>query len=427
MPSLLNPSSYKTYTGTFAEAFAAAKAAGDKIFTWNGKQYNTVSEDDLKNSGWKDSPNLNNMDQAGKDNLANAYMLAKNGDLYNKPDDSYLKQNAVGTTTFGQAINGYKGQTETPVQPETKPAADTTPPQEGTPPEKPVVNSTPQYFQFMSREKVDYDRAGIRDMFSWGQRHVNHVLNAIDKSKGDSDLSGYRKQYVDKYGGDNFGNNANTFAAYLSDKNPYKDNNIINYKPYTEDIKARLGDRYKNYLDESGNFNGAKFLQDLGIKGHIGGSDRKRFRNFMTGKSTWHDEEKGGLFGNNAHFYKSGGQLSDNQEKYMQAFRAFLVQKAKKTGAATDQAINDYIKGLGENGLKKAKEEFDNLSTKALHGAKLDFINKLNGQCPQGYKLTYHKVGGKVCKVCEAKDKELHQDPIKAFKAKCGKKLSKRR
>lgn len=412
MPSLLNPSSYKTYTGTFSQAWKQARDAGDKIFTWRGKQYNTVSEDDLKNSGWKDSPNLNNMDQAGKDNLANAYMLAKNGDLYNKPDDNYLKQNAVGTTTFGQAINGYKGQADTPTQTETKPAADTPPQGEVT---QPTYN--------IPIQKVDKDRAGIRDFVRWG---INSVGNFIEQNKNNKDLTQEQQAALQQQQA-NYGNNAQTFAAYLSNSNPFKDVNGGSRLPYMDMIKTRLGDRYSSYLDESSNFNGAKFLQDLGIKGHIGGSDRRRLRNFMDGKLKWHDEEKGGLFGNNAHFYKSGGQLSDNQEKYMQAFRAFLVQKAKKTGATTDQAINDYIKGLGEDGLKKAKEEFDNLSTKALHGAKLDFINKLNGQCPQGYKLTYHKVGGKVCKVCEAKDKELHQDPIKAFKAKCGKKLSKRR
>lgn len=407
MPSLLNPSSYKTYTGTFSQAWKQARDAGDKIFTWRGKQYNTVSEDDLKNSDWKDSPNLNNMDQAGKDNLANAYMLAKHGDLYNKPDDNYLKQNAVGTTTFGQAINGYKGQPTPPPQAETKPDAVT----------------TPQATYNIPIQKVNNDRAGIRDFVKWG---INSVGNFIEQNKNNKDLTQEQQAALQQQQA-NYGNNAQTLATYLSNSNPFKDVNGGSRLPYMDMIKTRLGDKYASYLDESGNFNGAKFLQDLGIKGHIGGSDRKRLRNFMTGKSKWHDEEKSGLFGNHAHFYKSGGQLSDTQEKYMQAFKAFLVQKAKKTGATTEQAINDYIKGLGEDGLKKAKEEFDNLSTKALHGAKLDFINKLNGQCPQGYKLTYHKVGGKVCKVCEAKDKELHQDPIKAFKAKCGKKLSKRR
>ena len=123
-------------------------------------------------------------------------------------------------------------------------------------------------------------------------------------------------------------------------------------------------------------------------------------------------------------YYKDGGALSQNQEKYLNTFKAFLVKKAKKAGAKSDQDVQTYIQNLGEDGLKKAKEEFDKLPTKALHGAKLSYINKLNGQCPEGTTLKYYKVGGKVCKVCEAKDKQ-YNDPIKAFKEKCGGKVKK--
>jgi hypothetical protein len=49
-------------------------------------------------------------------------------------------------------------------------------------------------------------------------------------------------------------------------------------------------------------------------------------------------------------------------------------------------------------------------------GAKLDYINQLNGKCPYGTHLVYYKQGGTVCKRCEADIHNEDNDPIKAFK-----------
>jgi uncharacterized Zn finger protein (UPF0148 family) len=53
---------------------------------------------------------------------------------------------------------------------------------------------------------------------------------------------------------------------------------------------------------------------------------------------------------------------------------------------------------------------------KAALGAKLNYINKLKGNCPEGEELVYMKKGGRMCPVCQKK----------AEKAEDGKKLQKK-
>ena len=61
-----------------------------------------------------------------------------------------------------------------------------------------------------------------------------------------------------------------------------------------------------------------------------------------------------------------------------------------------------------------------------MNGAKLNYINQLNGKCPQGTHLSYYRIGGTLCKKCEADTHNESSDPIKAFKQKCGGKVKKK-
>lgn len=73
----------------------------------------------------------------------------------------------------------------------------------------------------------------------------------------------------------------------------------------------------------------------------------------------------------------------------------------------------------------------------AKNGAKLNYIQRLRGKCPEGYELEYFRAGGKVCskcmkkaaKACGGKKMEnggsMDPEYITAFKAKCGAKVKK--
>lgn len=132
---------------------------------------------------------------------------------------------------------------------------------------------------------------------------------------------------------------------------------------------------------------------------------------------------------------QQGGQLNMNEQELQQAFIQFLAQK---TGAKTQQELEAAIQQLGEEGLKQAYAEFMQLIQQqqvqaAKFGAKINYIKKLRGQCPDGYELQYYKSGGqlrKKCKKCMKKQVmqdggDLPQDPIDQFK--CGRKMKKKK
>lgn len=116
-------------------------------------------------------------------------------------------------------------------------------------------------------------------------------------------------------------------------------------------------------------------------------------------------------------------------EQLQQAFIQFLAQK---TGAKNQKELETAIQRLGEDGVKAAYQEFmqmlqEQQTQYAKLGAKLNYMKSLRGVCPEGYELSYYKVGGKVCKKCMKKQEnggELPEDPIEQFK--CGRKAKKR-
>ena len=120
---------------------------------------------------------------------------------------------------------------------------------------------------------------------------------------------------------------------------------------------------------------------------------------------------------------QQGGQLNMNEQELQQAFIQFLAQK---TGAKTEQELEQVIQQLGEDGLKKAYSQFIQSMQEiksAKFGAKLDYIKQLRGICPEGTETKYYKVGGKICKKCIKK--QVMQDPIDQFK--CGRKIKKKK
>ena len=129
---------------------------------------------------------------------------------------------------------------------------------------------------------------------------------------------------------------------------------------------------------------------------------------------------------------QQGGQLNMNEQELQQAFIQFLAQK---TGAKTQQELEQVIQQLGEDGLKKAYAEFMQMMQQqqvqaAKFGAKLNYIRSLRGQCPDGYELQYYKSGGQLCKKCIRKQmmqegEDVPQNPVDQFK--CGRKIKKKK
>ena len=130
--------------------------------------------------------------------------------------------------------------------------------------------------------------------------------------------------------------------------------------------------------------------------------------------------------------FQQGGSINMNEQQLQQAFLQYLAQQ---TGAKSQQELEQVIQQMGENGLKQAYAQFMQAMQQqqvqaAKFGAKLNYIKKLNGQCPQGMEMHYYKEGGRLCKKCmQAKqnggelENQAPANPIDAFK--CGRKIKK--
>lgn len=111
--------------------------------------------------------------------------------------------------------------------------------------------------------------------------------------------------------------------------------------------------------------------------------------------------------------FEDGGMLED--------FKKWIIQKLRN-GEISESELEDKQK-LAQL-YQSFKKEQQGVQT-AMNGAKLNYINKLNGKCPQGTHLSYYRIGGTLCKKCEADAYNESSDPIKAFKQKCGGKVKK--
>lgn len=117
-----------------------------------------------------------------------------------------------------------------------------------------------------------------------------------------------------------------------------------------------------------------------------------------------------------------GGSLKGTtKEQMVEDFKQWVTQKLQN-GELEKSDLEDKQKL--EQLFQSFIKEQQGVQT-AMNGAKLNYINKLNGKCPQGTHLSYYRIGGTLCKKCEADAYNESSDPIKAFKQKCGGKVKK--
>lgn len=74
----------------------------------------------------------------------------------------------------------------------------------------------------------------------------------------------------------------------------------------------------------------------------------------------------------------------------------------QKQGVQPKQVIELAQKMADKNpAAKEALVALSQMSQMAKQGAKLTYIRRLRGECPEGYEARTYKIGGKVCKKCE--------------------------
>ena len=122
--------------------------------------------------------------------------------------------------------------------------------------------------------------------------------------------------------------------------------------------------------------------------------------------------------------------------------RAFVLYAAKVLKCSSPEELDKKLQNLSEDELNNLVQSFDQLYNQQMEnntimarlGSKLNYIQKLNNKCPEGYEIEYYRVGGELCSRCKqgaipmaAKKNGGVAKDIKAEIAKCGCKAKKKK
>lgn len=128
------------------------------------------------------------------------------------------------------------------------------------------------------------------------------------------------------------------------------------------------------------------------------------------------------------YWHKLGGKFQQGGSIDQQIIQ--LVQAAQQGDQEAIQQLTQ-IKQAAEQGDQQALQIMQKIQQimqqvqSAKLGAVLNYIKRIKGECPEGQELVYFKKGGSICKQCVAKQNAKSEDPVKAFKEKCGGKTKK--
>lgn len=414
----------------FRSAFNAAKTGGHGVFTWKGKAYNTMSKGD------------------------NADEFRKNHSDY----DAFIGQAHRGIQDGIDNSGGWSGSSN--YKPDQ--IAQTANP-------LPVNTSQQQTQQTPQRTRLE--KFTNDDIRSLGFNNYQGLLNAANNSNNSNNR--FLQSMYDRYGSDTSKWNQATIENDLGVKGKYRRFGGGDFGDMSRSMMAWVGKNngeidkqdLQNRTDSDGIVYSSKEMRDLYEKYNPKKQQSSQTGTTQTNTSTntpsttqnqspisWQpggykfsiNQNNNAFSGDYSNPYSNFGYALSQQKKFQkggtinmeeqQLQQAFLQYLMQQTGAKDQQQLEQVIQQLGEEGLKQAYSKFlqemqQQQVQAAKFGAKLNYIRRLNGQCPDGTELTYFKVGGKLCKKCiqrQQKEKEAEEpsDPIKAFK--CGRKMKRK-
>lgn len=236
-----------------------------------------------------------------------------------------------------------------------------------------------------------------------------------------------------------------------------KANGLTNDGKFGNLSRARLGSGTfaANSFDSNGNYIGAQAMPQAASNGaysvtagHYDGNfpNEWRMAGLKPGDVNYVVTKPGGLFTKgsgywdltpelaakiNSHYTQSrrrGGKLM----KYFQQGGSIAAQQVAQEQAQQQEAqLNEMFMALAKNpketlmalqkqgvqpkqvielaqkmadknpAAKQALAALSQMSQMAKEGAKLQYIKRLRGECPEGYEAKTYKIGGKICKKCE--------------------------
>ena len=295
------------------------------------------------------------------------------------------------------------------------------------------------------KQAFDAARKAGNRYFSWN----GNDYNTMTKEEQDSGIGDYFSKFKDNVGNNsNFQKAASNMVSQMMGvfQNPTKgkyagqDYNIgIYFKPqFNSPATNQLMDQATlppstqevtsiNTPVINNNFNRSQvraFMSSKGLDPYAyTGSQRKALRKALnSGQDVEAIFEQWSQDNQPISYNAEGGSLKGTtKEQVIENFKKWITQKLRN-GEISESELEDKQK-LAQL-YQTFKKEQQGVQT-AMNGAKLNYINKLNGKCPQGTHLSYYRIGGTLCKKCEADAYNESSDPIKAFKQKCGGKVKK--
>ena len=126
--------------------------------------------------------------------------------------------------------------------------------------------------------------------------------------------------------------------------------------------------------------------------------------------------------------YQEGGQLTDTQQQGLQYLAQMYAQQTGKDPQQDQEGFMQFVQQLAQQAgvqdigqlLDMVYQQAQGQAQAARRGAKLNYLRRLSGKCPEGYELQYFKAGGRVCSQCVAKKKVQKESCGKKIKKNCG-------
>lgn len=231
---------------------------------------------------------------------------------------------------------------------------------------------------------------------------------------------GYKKQvmkdgthvYLDPKTGVVYYNNGRAYNPTTKHKWGYKWQDLRN-----QSFSYTGQDEYDNVFRLQNDFDN-QFNQYIGNQYTLSGNGAQKNRDLLRKDSRYNEAYQNFLnqyehnywFGNYTRKKKNGGIINKHQQggtmnQDIQQQIVQLVQAAMQGSKEATQQINQ-IMAAAKQGDQKATQlaqmiqavaqQMQGKSTKAALGAKLNYIQRLKGNCPEGEELVYFKSGGKV-------------------------------
>lgn len=379
--SYFNGDSYKTR----AQAFAAARKNGSGVFTYKGKQYNTMQKGE-------------NADEFRKAHADYDYFLGN------------VASNQGGWKPSNPIQTSYKVNNV--------PDAYTKPLPKSSNPQTPVKTKLSMFTN--------------DDIRNLGFRNYAGMISAVGNQANAN--NNFVKAMVDRYGSDTSKWNQDTIENDLGVRGTYRSFG-----------RGDFGDMSRAMAGWVGQNNGEIDKQDLqnrtGSDGVIYSDNRMKnlFDSVQLPKKQYTFNftpigSKSIKFkqGGQMYKYRTGAQMVQpqqaNGQQGMEQQAIALVQAAMQGDTEANQTIQKIMQAA-EKGDQQAAKVAKLLqavvqqmkgSRKARLGAKLDYIKQSIGECPEGQEVVYFKKGGEICKVCAGKKMQDggKSDPIKEFKKK---------